>query len=265
MSAVVTKLINVPRADPWEAPASWLSRIALSQGVSMAALLSVLEIGLRSDVDRIFLVPSLMKRAGDLGIDLLQLAVAHRLYSSFHRAGLDHARFLLSHNGRPRYRFCAACLSEMRTPSVAVHWRFACWRVCPLHSCLMEDTCPHCNSFVVLPASMIVGGPKAGGVAYVSRCLVCDKPLTSRAPLLLDTPDGAALLPWERSLASNGRAVLAALYFGHLREEAGGVKRPLRRLTGLARSGLLPHSTGFLNANAIRERIAPVLQLTNSL
>jgi hypothetical protein len=64
------------------------------------------------------------------------------------------------------------------------------------------------------------------------------------------------LFDWERSLVNNGRAVLAALYFGRLFEEVGGPRKPLRRLTRLARCGLLPHSTEILRRDVLSERFA---------
>jgi hypothetical protein len=248
-----SRLVFVPPANIFEAPNSWFSRIALSQGATVGELLAMLRMKAR-DTDLAFLSQETQEAAMALGIDLSDLKVACRVFDNFLRAGLEPRRFLLYEDQRPSYRFCPHCLKARSEPYFPVHWRFACWRVCPLHRCVMCDSCESCGMRVSLPKSMIHAGPKGEGVAYLSKCLTCSASLSAIKPTPVDSFPGVVLDAWERELASNGRAVLAALYTGVVYVSADGPSRPLRKLAELERRGVIPNNPRFLAAERLIER-----------
>lgn len=218
------------------------------------------------DYDLVFGRPELVSKAQAFGIDFEMLTVAKRVFGNLIKAELDVQRFLLHHNRRPRYRFCPSCINEMRTPFFPVHWRFNGWRLCPIHHLLLHASCTGCEQPVVLPRSLITAGPKKQGVAYLSRCLSCDQKLGQMNALYLppdamasDWPEGESsekskLNIWQAILATNGRAILASLYYGYIdsRNDWGG--HGLRWLSHLDEAGHLPHNDHQFGNDAVMKR-----------
>lgn len=236
---MTTHLPLAPAAQSLEAPASWLSRVALSQGATMKELRSLLP-RFKTDLDLVFIDANFQSTLGALGLDVQALWVPSRLLSNFRRASLDPRRFLLFDNNVPRYRYCPGCFRSMRTPHVPIHWRFAAWCYCPEHGCLMNDLCLSCSAPIVLPADMLTAGPDSDGVAYLSDCLRCGKSLAKMPVETLKDRGLEDSVLWSRKLLDNGRAVLAALLSNRVRLAPVGEALPLKALRNLERSGLLP-------------------------
>jgi hypothetical protein len=133
-----------------------------------------------------------------------------------------------------------------------VHCRFATWRFCPLHRCLLEDICPHCKAFVTLPFNMLYAGPKKSGVAYLAHCRMCGGRLSSLPSVGLDS---LPLTEWDWVLLNNGRAVLAALLYGVVRVD-GERELPISGLRRLAKKGVLPLWADWMNADMARKTVA---------
>ena len=106
----MTVLVLAPRGELFESPASWLSRIALSQGVKLRELLCLLPLS-SPDVDLEFIRPEVVDALKSLGVDTARLRVANRIITNLSGARLDARRFLLYAGDEPRYRFCPVCLS----------------------------------------------------------------------------------------------------------------------------------------------------------
>jgi hypothetical protein len=235
----VNHLVHAPAGQVDEAPASWLTRIALSQGITISDLLSTLPSS-GGDVDVAIQKPEFRVGLSKLGLNVDALHAANAVFSNFRIGGLGPSRFLLFDGRRPRYRFCPGCFSSMRQPYIPVHWRFTAWHYCPLHACAMVDACTNCGSKIVLPKSMTTAGPKGRGVAYLSYCLTCGYEL-SKVPTMAYSPKlVSASESWLDTRLANGRAVLAALYKGHVWLSAEGKALPVRKLIELERRGMLP-------------------------
>lgn len=241
------KLLCVPPPFADEAPASWLSRIALSQGITVTRLKRSLDIGPREDPDLSFHLAATWQRASELGLNTHELTVAKTLFTNLLHADLNREKFLLHDRGRPRYRFCPCCLKAQHGQRYfPVHWRFNSWRMCPDHSCLMLERCTHCRTPVLLPVDMITAGPRSGGVAYLSHCMACDKPLADSTIVPISELREPEYSSWDHALLANGRATLAAIFCGHLRMRMEERRKPLTHLSRLDRMGVLPHLPSFL-------------------
>jgi hypothetical protein len=246
------RLAGLPLAMRFESPASWVSRAALSQGETVDVLLAHMGLPKDSDIDLV-----ISSRAGrdalmQCGVSE-PFALARSVFPQIQKLGRSCEKFLLAtRTGIPRYRFCAKCLATQSDPHFEVHCRFATWRFCPIHRCLLEDTCPHCKAFVTLPFSMLYAGPKKSGVAYLAHCQKCGGRLSSLLPVSLDS---LPLTEWDWVLLKNGRAVLAALLHGVVRVD-GEKKLTIANLRRLAKNGVLPLWADWMSADLARQAAA---------
>lgn len=234
-------LVGLPRAVQFESPSSWLTRAALTQGVTVLELLD--HVGWRpaGDFDLAFallyrdgLPPELPMWAG--------LEVARRVLVGHQLAGCrpegllvaeerrrDLQRPHLQGDERGRYRFCPLCLRDDFTPFVRQEWRLDCWRYCPIHGRLMCERCGRCGGAVELPASLVCAGPGRRGIADLGDCIRCGASLAETVPQSLATVHPADP-DLDRVRLANGRAMVAALYHRRLRVVGEAEDRPLRQL-----------------------------------
>jgi hypothetical protein len=232
-------LIGLSMPLPLESPASWLTRAALSQGETVAALLAHLNLSRMRDLDLAITSEAGRKAIARCGVSA-HFSLASRILGRLRGLGKTGASLLLStREGRPRSRFCPQCLSAQRESYFEIHCRFAPWRFCPLHHCLLEDACPHCAHPVVLPFDMVCAGSGKSGIGYLSQCQSCAKSLTAAQAVALDS---LRLSEWD-----------------HLRD---GVMRvddhvaaPLSNLKRLAKMGVLPMHADQLTADAARQKL----------
>lgn len=47
-------------------------------------------------------------------------------------------------------QYCPSCLAEDQTPYFRSVWRLAFYTVCPVHNCLLRDSCPSCDAPIVI-------------------------------------------------------------------------------------------------------------------
>lgn len=233
-------LVSMPPVLPHESPASWLSRAALSQGIRVEALLQYLGIDKHADVDLVFLSGRLPALANRCGIRPEDFAVARGIIKALHSVDRGGLRFLLrGERGRPRYRACPKCFATHRTAYFGIHERFAVWRYCPLHDCLLIDACANCRSNIELPRDLWSVKDREGAYIDLGRCRICGAQFRKIETVDITTL-GESISSMDRLLMANGRAVLAALWKGHVIFHADGPREPLSRLRQLERSGLLP-------------------------
>jgi hypothetical protein len=235
-------LINVPRIMLFESPASWISRAALSQGTAMKEMAAYLGIPAKTDVDLMTSQVTWTKIAKRCGLDPQSFDFVVHMMSGLKSIDPSGSRYLLRSSSRARYRFCPECLRDQAIKHFELHWRFNAWRWCPLHNCLMEEACPHCNAKVRLPGNMLNAGPKTEGVALLSRCLRCGRDLAANWLSTKNKVKFNQLTSIERLLIQNGRAVLAA--FAERRLKIGKEEHysPLVALKRVELLGLIPHS-----------------------
>lgn len=235
-------LVRIPQHRLMESPASWLTRVALSQSTTTKELRSFCKLGMTKDPDMWCVARPFEEVAATLGAEQGSFSLVNRILNHLHQIDPWGSRFLLGPEQAPRYRFCPVCLLEDEVKYFRIEWRFLCWLWCPLHMCRLLDACPACAKPVQLPADLISAGPKGWGVATLDRCLFCESDLTAEAHSHTDTLDFTDLTEWEHFLLMNGRAVIAALLKGWfiVRGRNLVVQRPVNELRKLDKQGLIP-------------------------
>lgn len=207
------QLYAVPPLGPFEAPSSWLRRLALSQGVSVWEIGRFLGFRMNKDCD-------LQMATMDLAHLTRVTGVAEEIFEGTRRILAQAVTLkmkipvLLSEDGLPRYRFCVECLKGMRTPYLPIAWRVDVWRLCPTHQCMMEDHCPHCGATVCPQAKSASAGKALADVSMGSQCLVCSKFLWDMQALNIKKLQHIRISKSDRTRLMNGRAFVSALYQG---------------------------------------------------
>ncbi len=245
-------MIGLPEPLPFESPASWVTRAALSQGETVVAFLAHLDLPDVRDFDLAITSGAGRRVLAHCGVSK-QFSFAVNVFGRLKGLGtIGPSLLLTTREGWPRSRFCPRCLATRRESCFEIHCRFIPWRFCPLHHCLLEDACPHCRRPVVLPFDMVCAGIKKSGVAYLSKCQWCEGALVAaKAVALHDLP----LSEWDWMLLKNGRATLAALRQGVVRID-NQAEKPLSNLKRLARMGALPMRADHLTADGARQALA---------
>jgi hypothetical protein len=206
---------GVPPPQQFEAPSSWLSRLALAQGCELFELLEFLGLDTAADVDRQLHGSALVELRQRCSLRDEDFRIAGQLMANLHRAGrLIDAALLRNLMRRPRFRYCPGCLKERRIAYLDIHWRFSDWRYCPAHNCLMEEACWRCRSSLLYPADMPSSVAGRAGYGTQARCLACTADLTAVVPCSVDPALPTSLAKHEACWLLNGRALLAALYSG---------------------------------------------------
>lgn len=244
-------LVGLPSAFDLESPSSWLTRAALSQGETTAALLVHMGLPNTGDVD-VLLTSDLGQRA-IRACDLMEnFEVARTIFGRLRLLGsLGEQLLLRTRAGQSRYRFCPLCFRSQRIAHLEIQCRLSTWRFCPRHNCFMEDSCPHCGNHVVLPNDMVNAGRRGSGIAYLRQCQFCGKPLNAGQAVSINA---VPLSNWGRMLMTNGRASVSTLFFGFMRLDVTDRRRkPLQQLQLLANMGLLPLNPEWLTADKARE------------
>lgn len=235
-------LVRVPDHRLMESPASWFTRVALSQFTTTKKLRLYCGLGTEPDLDMSFGEKSFESVAISLGVDSGSFAFVDKVLSSLRLVDRQGRQYLLGGGQAGHYRFCPACLATDKVKYFRIEWRFRSWLWCPLHMCCLSDACPTCGKPIHLPRDLITAGPKGWGVASLDRCLKCDAPLTEDADARQNTLDFAMLTEWEQCLLRNGRAVLATLLHGRFtfRTEEASVRRKVKELASLEKQGVIP-------------------------
>lgn len=235
-------LVRVPSHQLMESPASWLTRVALSQFTTTKELRSLCKLGAKIDPDMWCVTRPFEDVAAALGAGQGTFSLVNRVLNHLHEIDPSGSRFLLGPEKAPRYRFCPVCLLEDEVKYFRIEWRFLCWLWCPLHMCKLLDACPACAKPVQLPADLISAGPKGWGSAALDRCLSCEAVLTVGAHGHAGTIDFSDLTEWERCLLMNGRSVLAALLEGWFVVSGEHVadRKNIKELRSLDKQGLIP-------------------------
>ncbi len=258
MTIQPSSLSGLPRVLFLEAPSSWLTRAALSQGVEVGELLAHLGIGRERDCDLEFLGPKYRDIQRLCALPAGAFAVTRRIIKSVLDLGSTGDRLLLrTVEGSPIYRVCPSCLSQQQTPYHAIHCRFAAWCYCPLHECLLQASCWSCQAEIALPASLVARGRLEGRCAYLSQCFGCAKS-HCRAPLVSLTAVSPFMSSFESDQLANGRATLAALYERRVLLP-NGESSTLSELRTVERRGMLATQRRPLTAEVLRDRLGQVL------
>lgn len=227
-----------------EAPSSWLSRAALSQGIGLSALLAHLGLPSAAKLDLNFGSVNLAQLGRAVGMDLRRLEapqVILRRVASLRRSGVG---LLVEHSVPGGFRFCPLCWRAQTAYYVPVHWRVASWIYCPQHMCLMVNRCPRCDQPPACAISFLTAGPKGKGIAGAYTCARCGGALDTKPTVLVGS--GTELTDFDWLQLQNGRAVLAALLRGEVYVNDATTAESIRGLVTLFKQGLIPRSNEAL-------------------
>lgn len=235
-----TLAFGVPAPFQFEAPSSWLSRLALAQGLtSLDQLRQFLNLPKEFDLDWYVTGPRLQDLRRRCGLPGSSFAIADRLMSGILASGMGARSFLLvGRKGNAQSRYCPGCLAERRVAYLDIHWRFKAWRWCPVHDCLLLDACPDCEALLEHPCLIESKQAARAGHATLARCLRCSTLLSHEDLQLLAGECMKALNSVERLWMTNGRALLSALV--HRRYQFRRQEHQLKGLVAMYASGVLP-------------------------
>jgi hypothetical protein len=235
------RLVNVPAPVIDEAASSWLSRVALSQGTDLGTVLLFLGIPLVGDVD-VHLVGALLARVRrKCGLPNEALAWHDRVMSNYQLLGaLRDGLLLVDRLKRSQAVICRHCIREMRTPYFPIHWRFAIWRWCPIHDCPMELSCGSCGARPLTLLDIAASDAGKKGFAFLNRCMRCGHPLYKPPPYKSPSPRLSDFRAENARQLANGRALLAALYYGKFRVQGLREFHPIAALPSFTNKEHLP-------------------------
>lgn len=248
------KLVDVPNHEFMESPSSWFTRIALRQVVSRSELFHYLGLNLRADCEMSVARTSLEGIADRFTDARGSLKLVDLVLTRLREVDARGERFLLRHRSIAYHRFCAVCLATDRVKYFRLEWRFKCWRWCPTHACLLQESCPHCGDLVQLPGDMFTAGHEGQGVATLDRCLHCSELLTTGWEMRRNTLVDQYTTLKERVLLGNGRATLAALATGSLHIGGRSMSFGHQQLGLIERLGCLPHTDFHLTHDELMRR-----------
>lgn len=161
---------GVPEPFVFEAPSSWICRLALAQGCTSNEMLRFLQPASHGRYD-------LEKGPQHVVLDVLHakvnLPARAFVEASFVLDVFGNAPKLMTATGRPRFRYCPMCLFERPTAYLDIHWRYADWRHCLFHQCELEDRCMACGAWLVYPHDMVASFAGRSGHASQRRCQDC--------------------------------------------------------------------------------------------
>ncbi|KPY65213.1 TniQ protein [Pseudomonas syringae pv. spinaceae] len=89
---------------------------------------------------------------------------------------------------RPGMQYCPLCMQTDSAPYYRLLWRIASTVICPIHSCLMEDVCPQCQSPVMFHRHGI-GRHKNPYGEDLRHCHQCLYDLGATTPMFPEWPD----------------------------------------------------------------------------
>jgi hypothetical protein len=229
-------LVGVPIPEMVESPASWLCRTAWLQGSSVAELKRYFGLPRSRDMDLCIEEEHVQALQRLCDAPLGYLALSTKILSRTLRTGFADRLLMSDEAGRAVYRYCSGCLKEQYTSHLPVHWRFSCWLWCPIHDCLLENSCPKCQRRLVMPPP---SNPEKSSaeIASLRYCMTCAMDLSTNVPRPVCEPLDE--VPTSQTLLNNGRAVLAALYHGHF-SWRGVDRRPIGALGAVLRQGIVP-------------------------
>lgn len=214
----------MPPPLQFEAPGSWLSRLALAQGCDLSEVMQLFGFGAETiDIDLRMHSEALLDMRRRCRLPAESFGIAGRVMRNFHKAQLDAASLLAGAKGIPRYRYCPLCLGQRRVPHFDIQWRFVDWRYCPDHNCLMEDVCWRCRAPVTFPVDMAQSRAGRKGYASQGRCMSCAADLSGATPCRIDPSSSKVITELEACWLFNGRAMLAALFCGTALFRAEGI------------------------------------------
>ena len=210
-------LCNVPRPFPNESICSWLTRLSLSQGVSLWVMMGYLELKLHIDFDFRFWrldIGSISKKTG-LSIDDFK---TQRTFSrSLRLYDCSSLNYVMHYKRKRRFRFCPLCLQEDEIPYFRMEWRLKLCVSCPIHECLLEEDCHRCRSPITLPVNLFSKVSDTKPVESLANCQSCGAQLTKVNPASFKGALYEAMDLKSKKFIKDGGTLIPILYKGTYR------------------------------------------------
>ncbi len=254
------RLFNVPQPEPFEAASCWLTRLALSQGVSPQEIIKFLGLpNVRQfDFDRGLHGERMAELRKVCGLPDIALSVHERIIVSLNTLSGDVDSYLIrTRQKKPQFRYCPICIKNMRTPHFPIHWRFIAWRWCPEHNCLLEELCQHCGETIKFPIDITASKAGRMGYAFLNRCQVCGKSLSAIEPCFLQSGAVRGISELEKLVLAQGRAFISSLYYGRFKIKGEAGWKRLDGLPDVANLKAFQVPLTYLNPDSVRARICP--------
>lgn len=232
-----------------------MSRAALSQGTSVYELQKFFGLPAHGDPDLSWSEQLLARISTQCQLPAEDFRFAMRMFASIEKIDPCGQRFLLKEKRKAIYRYCPVCLHQLRVKHFMVHWRFSVWRYCPLHDCMMEDSCSKCGQKIQLPTDMLTGRGEKMGIPCLGQCSGCGHRLSAHWKHAMSTVTRSTTSEWEWAQLSRGRTFLSAIYHGSFNyAKAYANDQGLEELLQLERSGLLPNRNLALSVEEVERR-----------
>ena len=207
-------LYNVPPPLPRESICSWLTRLSLSQGVPLSVMLAYLDLKLHIDFDyqiEKLNIDSISRKSGLLISDFK----SHRtFFRSLRKLQCQSKRYLMRHKRNKRFRFCPLCLKEDEIPYFRMEWRFKLCVSCPIHKCLLEDSCDSCQNPIFLPINLFSKVSDSRPLESLANCPSCGSQLQKISPAFFKGQIYEAMDLKSKRFIESGEFLLAKLYEG---------------------------------------------------
>lgn len=210
-------LCNVPPPLPRESVSSWLTRLCLSQGTSIEAMVKFLELKIHYDFDFRFwrrYAESISKKTG---LSILNFKRQWTFSKSLRLYDCDSKYYLMRYKRRRRSRFCPLCLQEDEIPYFRMEWRLKLCVSCPIHECLLEEDCHSCRRPITLPINLIVKVSDKRPLESLANCPSCGVQLTKVSPAFFKGALYEAMDLKSRKFIKDGETLIPILYKGAYR------------------------------------------------
>ena len=214
---------GVPAPFDFEAPSSWIGRLALSQGCALEELLRFLDLPAAPDLDQTMHGAALAELRRKCSLPRRSFGIAGAVMAGFNKVGMSSWRLAFDSAGGPAFQYCPVCLRARTTPHFDIQWRFLDWRYCPLHNCLMESSCWRCRLPICYPRDMATSVAGRRGSASQRRCLNCTADLAAAKHCFVNPATSSTLTELEACWLANGRALLASLCSGRAQFRSAGI------------------------------------------
>lgn len=160
-----------------ESCASWIQRMGGDHQYSMHKLMQILGIRApRRDWDLPIPLAAWLRMLAISGIFHPEYEYSLRVLSVL-ATRVEPSKFLLSTDGRPRYRWCARCLASDPVPYLRWHWRLRVVEICHVHRVALLQACPWCLTPLWTDSCRLVALGKHGLALDLAHCDRCGMPL----------------------------------------------------------------------------------------
>lgn len=207
-------LCNAPPPLPRESFSSWLSRLCLSQGTSIEAMVKFLGLKIHYDFDYRFWRMDVKSISKKTGLSIADFKRQRTFSISLRSYDCDSDHYLIRYKRGRRSRFCPLCLQEDEIPYFRMEWRLKLCVSCPIHECFLEEDCHRCKSPITLPINLFAKVSDKRPLESLANCRSCGVQLTKVSPAFFKGVLYEAMDLRSRKFIKDGGTLIPILYKG---------------------------------------------------